>query len=526
VQEAVDVSPTTELIQGRYRRGRLLGRGGMADVYLAYDEIDGGEVAIKTLRSADPKLSRRLMQEARALQRLDHPGLVRLLGSEIAGGEAHLVMELVDAPTLAERLLDGPLDSRATADLGAQIAEALAYVHASEIVHRDVKPANILVPRDFETAGGAVRLADFGIARLVDASTITIEQTTLGTAAYMAPEQLEDHHVGPVADVWSLGVVLLECLTGRRVYEGTPGEIIARRLAGPVPVTGDLPVPWRIVLTGMLDHRPEQRLSAAQVASFLRAPALGEASFADIQPPAGPATAPLDLRALAGTTPPDAATVALPEAAVAVAATVPDAPTDPMAGVVPPLGRRGITPAMLAALLAVAIVLVVAVIALSRGGNGPGVTTTTVRRTTTTVHTTSTVARPTTTTLPTTTLPSTTAALSTLLAAVTQAANAGMIDQPDAQQISSAAENALQAPGATQATQALQQAATAISAGMAAGRISTSVGGALQTDLVRLATALGLPGAATATTTTTTTAPPPPTTPPGPPGKHHHGNGG
>ena len=158
----------------------------------------------------------------------------------------------------------GPLGAERTAQIGAALADGLAYAHGQGIVHRDVKPSNILMGSD-----GNARLGDFGIARLLDGSTLTVTGTTLGTAAYMAPEQIEDHQVGAAADVWSLGMVLLECLTGHRVYEGSPAEIVGRRRSGPVPVEPGLPVPWKLLLGGMLERRPDQRLDSAQVATLL-----------------------------------------------------------------------------------------------------------------------------------------------------------------------------------------------------------------------------------------------------------------
>lgn len=253
-----------ELLAGRYRLGQLLGRGGMSDVYRALDERTGTAVAVKMVRSGDPELARRLAQEVRMMGRFEHPGLIRLLDTGVAGDQAYLVMELVEGPTLAERLREGPLTPKATAALGATLADALADVHRHGIVHRDIKPANVLLSED-----GRPMLADFGIARLVDASSLTVAGTTLGTAAYMAPEQLEDHQVGPAADIWSLGMVLVECLTGRRLYQGTASEVVARRLAGPVPLPSALPVPWKVLLSGMLDHRPAERLSAAEAAGML-----------------------------------------------------------------------------------------------------------------------------------------------------------------------------------------------------------------------------------------------------------------
>jgi len=296
-----------DVLGGRYRLVRLLGQGGMSDVYQAVDQESGTAVAVKILRSGDPALARRLAQEARALERLKHSGLIRLLDTGLAGDQAYLVMELVEGRTLAESLRGGPLGARGTAILGARLADTLAYVHDQGIVHRDVKPSNILLTADDEAW-----LGDFGIARLHDASTLTVAGTTLGTVAYMAPEQLEDHQVGPSADIWSLGMVLLECLTGRRVYSGSPSEIVARRLAGSVPLPVDLPVPWKLVLSGMLDHRPDQRLDGHQVAALLvtsvfRAPWLpSDTSATDGPSP----TDPLDLTALA----PGAAATAVFEA--------------------------------------------------------------------------------------------------------------------------------------------------------------------------------------------------------------------
>ena len=260
------MSPVEQLVSGRYRIGALLGQGGMADVFRAFDTTTGTEVAVKLVRSADPDLARRLALEAKALARLEHPGLVQLLDAGVHDRQAFLVMELVDGPTLAARLRRGALSPARTAVLGATLAGALAFVHDRGIVHRDVKPANVLLG-----PGPRARLADFGIARLTDAASLTMTGTTLGTAGYMAPEQLEHHAVGPAADVWSLGIILLECLTGQRLFEGTPTEVVARRLAGPVPLPPDLPTPWRLLFEGMLANDPASRPSATQVAGMLTA---------------------------------------------------------------------------------------------------------------------------------------------------------------------------------------------------------------------------------------------------------------
>lgn len=258
------MTSVAEVLGGRYSIVRLLGRGGMSDVYEAFDIVTGDSVAIKIVRSGDIEVGRRLAQEARALESFEHPGLIRLLGSGETGDQAYLVMELITGTTLARTLRGGALSSRDTANLGARLADALAYVHERGVVHRDVKPSNILL-----STSGDPWLGDFGIAMLHDASLHTATGSTMGTVSYMAPEQLEDHYVGGAADIWSLGIILLECLTGRRVYEGTPSEVLARRLAGPVTVPTQLPTPWRLVLTGMLSHEPAERLGGAEVSALL-----------------------------------------------------------------------------------------------------------------------------------------------------------------------------------------------------------------------------------------------------------------
>ena len=156
----------------------------MAEVFAATDVRLGRAVAIKVLRFDDTAARDRFEREMRLLARLDHPGLVRVFDAGEDGDDAFFVMEMVEGDTLAERLAAGPLATEETAKLGAAVADALAFIHADGVVHRDVKPSNILLGRDDRP-----RLADFGIARLTDATALTSTGLTVGTAAYIAPEQ-------------------------------------------------------------------------------------------------------------------------------------------------------------------------------------------------------------------------------------------------------------------------------------------------------------------------------------------------
>ena len=232
----------------------------MSDVFEAEDERLHRRVAVKVFRSGPAAHRTRFDTEVRMLASLDHPGLVRVFDAGEHDGDAFVVLELIDGPTLASRLPDGPLPPEEVADLGAALADALAYVHQRGVVHRDVTPTNVLCGPD-----GRPRLADFGIARLVDSTRLTASATAIGTAAYMAPEQVQGHEVTPAADVYALGLVLLELLTGRRAFEGTAHEVAVARLTRSPDTTTDVPGPWRALLTAMTEQPAEARPSAATV---------------------------------------------------------------------------------------------------------------------------------------------------------------------------------------------------------------------------------------------------------------------
>jgi serine/threonine protein kinase len=250
----------------RYELNEVIGRGGMADVYRATDRVLVRRVAVKLLRdvTGDASERSRFTAEARTLARLSHPALVTVLDAGVDVEQPFLVLELIDGLSLADSLT-GPMPAERVAAIGAQVAGALAHAHAAGIVHRDVKPGNVLLGRD-----GRARLTDFGIARLLgDAARHTKAGFTVGTAAYLAPEQVRGEQVTPAADVYSLGLVLLEALTGERVYQGSPTEAALARLHAPPPVPAQLPPPWREALEMMTTLDPANRPTADDVASRL-----------------------------------------------------------------------------------------------------------------------------------------------------------------------------------------------------------------------------------------------------------------
>ena len=264
-----------DLLDGRYRLDALIGRGGTAEVYRATDELLSRPVAVKVFdsRLTDLNSVERQQSEMRVLASLNHPNLVAVHDARIAddtaesGGHTYLVMELITGVTLADLLARGPLPAGQARDIGWTLASALAFVHAHDLVHRDVKPANVLL-----SDSGGTKLGDFGLARLLTAEDrVTTSGGVMGTAAYFSPEQAAAREVGPAADIYSLGLVLLECLTGRREF---PGEAVpaavARLLRDPVIPT-DLPAPWPSLLTAMTDSVPSARPTAAQVVEVLGA---------------------------------------------------------------------------------------------------------------------------------------------------------------------------------------------------------------------------------------------------------------
>lgn len=261
------MSEGPSVLADRYRLTDSIGRGGMADVYAAEDTSSGDMVAVKIMRMGEQADPQRFAAEMEILDRLSHPAIVQLFDSGTTeDASPYFVMQLVDGDALSTLLRrDGPLAPEEAADIGARVASALAHAHSTGVIHRDIKPANILVDHD----GGAY-LTDFGVARLADATLVTRAGTTIGTAAYLAPEQLQDSQVGPEADVYSLGLVLMEALTGRRAFRGTGVEAAMARLSRDPSIPRDLPEPWVRLLVAMTRRAPDRRPSAEEVEAVLR----------------------------------------------------------------------------------------------------------------------------------------------------------------------------------------------------------------------------------------------------------------
>jgi len=251
------------LAEGRYRIERTLGYGGMAVVYLAHDEELRRLVAIKVLAeqlSGDPEFRKRFLQESRLASRLSHPNVVQVYDAGEADGRPYIVMEYVEGDTLAER---GKLAYEDAVPLALQACAGLQHAHTAGLVHRDVKPANLLVRED-----DVLKIADFGIARAAELTRLTQHGTVLGTAAYLAPEQAQGEEVTAAADLYSLGAVLYEVLTGRPPYEfDSLPELVALQASGVITPVRDLepsvPEPVEAAVMHALARDPSFRPASA-----------------------------------------------------------------------------------------------------------------------------------------------------------------------------------------------------------------------------------------------------------------------
>ncbi|MFI8931761.1 serine/threonine-protein kinase [Streptomyces sp. NPDC053474] len=263
----------------RFQLIEELGRGGMGVVWRAVDTLLGREVAVKHVRGPgqgatplDTKATARLLREARAAAKLNHPGAVTVYDVVRSGAEVVIVMELVRGTTLAALVArEGPLPPARAASIGAQLAEVLGAAHALGVIHRDVKPENVML-----LAGGRVKLADFGIARL--SSEVTTTTSVFGTPAYMAPEQIRGTPV-PATDLWALGVTLFHAVEGVSPFARPAAvESIAAVLSDPAPRPRRAGSALTAVLDSLLAKNPEDRPHVAQAAAELRQIAEGRAT--------------------------------------------------------------------------------------------------------------------------------------------------------------------------------------------------------------------------------------------------------
>ncbi|MEU6890797.1 serine/threonine-protein kinase [Streptomyces sp. NPDC046557] len=352
------------VIGGRYRLEKRLGRGGMGTVWRAEDELLGRAVAVKELHLDGDRETSGALREARTVAQVRHPHVVVVHDVVNHEGSAHIVMELIDGGSLAERLsAGGPLSVEETARTGLALLGALGAAHARGVLHRDVKPANVLM----EAGTGRVVLTDFGIAHLAGVTTISETGAFIGSPEYTSPERMRGAAAGPASDLWSLGVLLCAALTGKSPFHrdslgGVLHAVVHDEIEPPAQAG-----PLRPVIRGLLERDPERRLGAAEAERLLsayvatgRIPLYGPAGPEPVDavpptvPPA-PATAPLPAPA------PLPATAPLPAPAPATAAVVPSRAVGP-----------GLRAALSAALVAVAVVATLAVTSLLRGGSqGP-----------------------------------------------------------------------------------------------------------------------------------------------------------
>ena len=286
-----------KVVADRYAVGELLGRGGMAEVWAGTDRVLDRPIAIKVLGSwlvHDSTFVERFRREALAAARISHPNLVAVFDAGAEDGTPYIVMERVPGETLAETLgRQGPLEPARAARIAAEVARALGVAHAAGIVHRDVKPGNVMV-----TPEGRAKLMDLGIARSLDGETITRASTVLGTAGYVSPEQVRGERVDARSDLYSLGCVLYEMVTGRPPFEaGSPVAVAYRHIhedpAPPSDVVPGVPPSIDAVTRRAMAKDPGDRFaSAGEFAAALEEATAPATSFAPTSPlpvaPPGP----------------------------------------------------------------------------------------------------------------------------------------------------------------------------------------------------------------------------------------------
>ncbi|HEX2163423.1 MAG TPA: protein kinase [Thermoanaerobaculia bacterium] len=365
-----------ETLSGRYEIGERLGSGGMSNVYSATDRILERTVAVKVLAehlSDDERFVARFRREALAVAKLIHPNIVQVYDTGVDDGRHFIVMEYVHGRSGAQVLKgQGPLEAETAAEVGIQACSGLDYAHRRGIIHRDVKPGNLMIDGGPVRGGPmTVKLTDFGIARAIEQTRITQVGSVVGTAAYLAPEQIRGEEATPVTDVYALGVVLYQFLTGRLPYEGSTLAELAVRQQNERPLppsTYNDEVPESIgaaVLRALEGDVSRRYASADELAGGLRLGLQGEDVTLPLEEGAGPtrvlggetATRPLDRTERTELRPASPTRRPAPRPAPAPAAPPPvSAPTGP--------ARRGAFSRFVRfALATVALVLIAAAVA-------------------------------------------------------------------------------------------------------------------------------------------------------------------
>jgi eukaryotic-like serine/threonine-protein kinase len=260
-----------QLLNGRYELEQKVGDGGMAVVYQGRDRVLGRVVAVKVLRDqyvADAGFLSRFRREAQAAASMSHPNIVNIYDVGQDGNLHYIVMEYVPGYSLKELIrAEGPLGPRQVVPLGQQICAALYYAHQRGLIHRDIKPQNILVTPD-----GLVKVADFGIAKGLHDASLTATGVAMGTVHYAAPEQVEGKEATPASDIYAAGVVLYEMLTGRLPFEGETPVSIALKHLNEMPLrlrayNPQVPAGLETVVLTALSKTPEERFPTADALS-------------------------------------------------------------------------------------------------------------------------------------------------------------------------------------------------------------------------------------------------------------------
>jgi hypothetical protein len=272
--EQLSATSGARVILGRYRMERRLGAGGFGVVWLAWDEKLEREVAVKVIPRERGE-GERVEREARAAARLNHPGNVAVYELASDDHDTYLVSELVRGRTLAELTKAGAISDRDVARIGMALCDALEHAHARGVIHRDVKPGNVMVLADPAAGAGFAKLADFGVAHVATADALTRTGDIVGTLAYMAPEQAEGARVMPACDVYSLALTLYEAWTGTNPVRAAGPAATARRLGRPLPslarMRRDLPLPLCDAIDDALDIEPALRPAPARLRAELKA---------------------------------------------------------------------------------------------------------------------------------------------------------------------------------------------------------------------------------------------------------------